>query len=157
GGASLTWENLTAVLPGSGGRPTKKLLQGLYGYAVPGRIVAIMGPSGSGKSTLLDSLSGRLARNVLQTGKVLLNGKKRRLDFGAVVSVKISRSLIILSTVSHFLQPNLSWASIPFSQSRRCVNKMKLQYYAYDFFNFLLFVDEFVCNQVELEYSLCTK
>ncbi|VAH15475.1 unnamed protein product [Triticum turgidum subsp. durum] len=88
GGASLTWENLTAVLPGSGGRPTKKLLQGLYGYAVPGRIVAIMGPSGSGKSTLLDSLSGRLARNVLQTGKVLLNGKKRRLDFGAVVSVK---------------------------------------------------------------------
>ncbi|VAH15470.1 unnamed protein product [Triticum turgidum subsp. durum] len=85
GGASLTWENLTAVLPGSGGRPTKKLLQGLYGYAVPGRIVAIMGPSGSGKSTLLDSLSGRLARNVLQTGKVLLNGKKRRLDFGAVI------------------------------------------------------------------------
>jgi hypothetical protein len=58
GGASLTWENLTAVLPGVGGRPTKKLLQGLYGYAVPGRIVAIMGPSGSGKSTLLDSLSG---------------------------------------------------------------------------------------------------
>jgi hypothetical protein len=62
GGASLTWENLTAVLPGSGGRATKKLLQGLYGYAVPGRIVAIMGPSGSGKSTLLDSLSGMPSR-----------------------------------------------------------------------------------------------
>jgi hypothetical protein len=58
GGASLTWENLTAVLPGSGGRGTKKLVQGLYGYAVPGRVVAVMGPSGSGKSTLLDSLSG---------------------------------------------------------------------------------------------------
>jgi len=58
GGASLTWENLTAVLPGGGGRATKKLVQGLYGYAVPGRVVAIMGPSGSGKSTLLDSLSG---------------------------------------------------------------------------------------------------
>jgi hypothetical protein len=58
GGASLTWENLTAVLPGGGGRATKKLVQGLYGYAVPGRVVVIMGPSGSGKSTLLDSLSG---------------------------------------------------------------------------------------------------
>jgi ABC-type transport system involved in cytochrome bd biosynthesis fused ATPase/permease subunit len=58
GGASLTWENLTAVLPGSGGQATKKLVQGLYGYAVPGRVVAVMGPSGSGKSTLLDSLSG---------------------------------------------------------------------------------------------------
>uniref|UniRef100_A0ACD5U634 Uncharacterized protein n=1 Tax=Avena sativa TaxID=4498 RepID=A0ACD5U634_AVESA len=98
GGASLTWENLTAVLPGSGGRPTKKLLQGLYGYAVPGRIVAIMGPSGSGKSTLLDSLSGRLARNVLQTGKVLLNGKKRRLDFGAVAYV--TQENVLLGTLT---------------------------------------------------------
>jgi ABC-type multidrug transport system fused ATPase/permease subunit len=61
GGASLTWENLTAVLPGGGGRATKKLVQGLYGYAVPGRVVAIMGPSGSGKSTLLDALSGILS------------------------------------------------------------------------------------------------
>lgn len=98
GGASLTWENLTAVLPGSGGRATKKLLQGLYGYAVPGRIVAIMGPSGSGKSTLLDSLSGRLARNVLQTGKVLLNGKKRRLDFGAVAYV--TQENVLLGTLT---------------------------------------------------------
>lgn len=65
GGASLTWENLTAVLPGGGGRATKKLVQGLYGYAVPGRVVAIMGPSGSGKSTLLDSLSGTCVRPAL--------------------------------------------------------------------------------------------
>ena len=77
GGASLTWENLTAVLPGGGGRATKKLVQGLYGYAVPGRVVAIMGPSGSGKSTLLDSLSGTswpplvfLARAACPRGKI---------------------------------------------------------------------------------------
>lgn len=30
---------------------------------------------------------GRLARNVVLTGKVLLNGKKRRLDYGVVVSI----------------------------------------------------------------------
>jgi hypothetical protein len=30
--------------------------------------------------------AGRLARNVVLTGKVLLNGKKRRLDYGIVVS-----------------------------------------------------------------------
>jgi hypothetical protein len=30
--------------------------------------------------------AGRLARNVVLTGKVLLNGKKRRLDYGLVVS-----------------------------------------------------------------------
>ncbi|XP_015698945.2 ABC transporter G family member 12-like [Oryza brachyantha] len=98
GGASLTWENLTAVLPGAGGRATKKLVQGLYGYAVPGRVVAIMGPSGSGKSTLLDALSGRLARNVLLTGKVLLNGKKRRLDYGVVAYV--TQENVLLGTLT---------------------------------------------------------
>jgi hypothetical protein len=33
--------------------------------------------------------AGRLARNVLLTGKVLLNGKKRRLDYGVLVSLLI--------------------------------------------------------------------
>ncbi|THU71337.1 hypothetical protein C4D60_Mb04t00340 [Musa balbisiana] len=51
--AYLVWEDLTAVLPNQ----PKKLIEGLSGYAVPGRIMAIMGPSGSGKSTLLDSLA----------------------------------------------------------------------------------------------------
>ncbi|VAH15473.1 unnamed protein product [Triticum turgidum subsp. durum] len=124
GGASLTWENLTAVLPGSGGRPTKKLLQGLYGYAVPGRIVAIMGPSGSGKSTLLDSL-WRLARNVLQTGKVLLNGKKRRLDFGAVAYVTqenvLLGTLTVRETVTYSAQLRLP-SSMSKAEVRRVVD-----------------------------------
>lgn len=59
GGLYLVWEDLSVVLPNfSNNKPTKRLLQGLYGYAEPGRIMAIMGPSGSGKSTLLDSLAG---------------------------------------------------------------------------------------------------
>ncbi|CAL9049680.1 unnamed protein product [Musa banksii] len=87
--AYLVWEDLTAVLPNyGGGRQPKKLIDGLSGYAVPGRIMAIMGPSGSGKSTLLDSLAGRLGRNVVLTGRVLLNGKKRRLDYGVVAYVR---------------------------------------------------------------------
>lgn len=58
-GTFLVWENLFSFLPNFGNnKPTKRLLQGLYGYAEPGRIMAIMGPSGSGKSTLLDSLAG---------------------------------------------------------------------------------------------------
>ena len=64
--AYLVWEDLTAVLPNyGGGRQPKKLIDGLSGYAVPGRIMAIMGPSGSGKSTLLDSLAGLLLLHVL--------------------------------------------------------------------------------------------
>ncbi|KAK4419589.1 ABC transporter G family member 15 [Sesamum alatum] len=83
----LSWEDLTVVLPNFGQGPTKKLLHGLNGYAEPGRIMAIMGPSGSGKSTLLDSLAGRLARNIVMTGNILVNGKKRRLDYGVVAYV----------------------------------------------------------------------
>lgn len=57
--AYLVWEDLTAVLPSYGGRKQpRKLLQGINGYAAPGRIMAIMGPSGAGKSTLLDALAG---------------------------------------------------------------------------------------------------
>ncbi|KAK1317871.1 ABC transporter G family member 15 [Acorus calamus] len=49
--------------------------------------MAIMGPSGSGKSTLLDSLAGRVGNNVVLTGQVLVNGKKRRMDYGVVAYV----------------------------------------------------------------------
>ncbi|KAM7482306.1 hypothetical protein LguiB_006889 [Lonicera macranthoides] len=75
-GVYLTWEELK-VRVGS-----KCILEGISGYASPGEIVAIMGPSGCGKSTLLDALSGRLASNTQQTGKVLINGHKQRLTYG---------------------------------------------------------------------------
>lgn len=57
-GSFLAWQDLRVVLPNFGKGPTKRLLNGLNGYAEPGRIMAIMGPSGSGKSTLLDALAG---------------------------------------------------------------------------------------------------
>lgn len=56
----LAWEELSVVLPNFGNGNSRRLLDGLSGFAEPGRIMAIMGPSGSGKSTLLDSLAGSL-------------------------------------------------------------------------------------------------
>ncbi|MED6135402.1 ABC transporter G member 15 [Stylosanthes scabra] len=115
----LVWEDLTVVVPnfGNGGH-TRRLLNGLNGYAEPNRLMAIMGPSGSGKSTLLDSLAdvvawydsnhamleynnnelGRVARNVILSGNVLLNGKKRRLDYGGVAYV--TQEDILLGTLT---------------------------------------------------------
>ncbi|KAH6812335.1 ABC-2 type transporter family protein, partial [Perilla frutescens var. frutescens] len=85
GASFLAWEDLTAVLPNFGNGPTRRLINGLTGYALPGRIMAVMGPSGSGKSTFLDSLAGRLSRNVVLSGNVLLNGKiKKSLHYGIV-------------------------------------------------------------------------
>lgn len=98
GVAYFVWEDLTVVLPNFGHGPTKKLLHGIHGYAEPGRIMAIMGPSGSGKSTLLDSLAGRLSSNVVMTGNVLLNGKKRRLDYGVVAYV--TQEDVLLGTLT---------------------------------------------------------
>lgn len=57
-GSFLAWEDLRVILPNFGKGPTKRILNGLNGFAEPGKIMAIMGPSGSGKSTLLDSLAG---------------------------------------------------------------------------------------------------
>ncbi|KAI6699528.1 hypothetical protein NL676_013852 [Syzygium grande] len=59
-GMLLTWKDLwvTATDRSKGTHP---ILQGLTGYAEPGRMLAIMGPSGSGKSTLLDALGVREA------------------------------------------------------------------------------------------------
>lgn len=58
GGMYLVWEEVTVMVPNFGSGPTRRLLNGLTGYAEPGRILAVMGPSGSGKSTLLDALAG---------------------------------------------------------------------------------------------------
>lgn len=57
-GMYLVWEDLTVVVPNFGNGHTRRLLDGLSGFAEPNRIMAIMGPSGSGKSTLLDALAG---------------------------------------------------------------------------------------------------
>ncbi|XP_054799077.1 ABC transporter G family member 15-like [Prosopis cineraria] len=97
-GSCLVWEDLTVVLPNFGKGPTKRLLNGLHGYAEPGRIMAIMGPSGSGKSTLLDSLAGRLSKNVVMTGNIFLNGKKKRLDYGDVAYV--TQEDVLLGTLT---------------------------------------------------------
>lgn len=62
----LVWENLSVMVPNLwNGQKRRLLLDGLTGYAEPGRIMAIMGPSGSGKSTLLDSLAGFLSLSIL--------------------------------------------------------------------------------------------
>ncbi|XP_072996456.1 ABC transporter G family member 1-like [Typha latifolia] len=93
----LTWEDLwVSALDGKrGGVP---ILSGLNGFAQPGEVLAIMGPSGCGKSTLLDTLAGRLASNVNQTGQILINGRRQKLAFGT--SAYVTQDDVLMTTLT---------------------------------------------------------
>ncbi|KAJ8770944.1 hypothetical protein K2173_022116 [Erythroxylum novogranatense] len=95
----LVWQDLTVVLPNFGNGPTRRLLDGLNGYAEPGKIMAIMGPSGSGKSTLLDTLAGRLSGNLVMAGSIFINGKKIRQDYNGVAYVTQENTMLGTLTV----------------------------------------------------------
>ncbi|KAK7363115.1 hypothetical protein VNO77_05248 [Canavalia gladiata] len=97
-GVFLTWEDLwVTVSNGKNGR--KPILKGLKGYAKPGQHLAIMGPSGCGKSTLLDALAGRLGSKTKQTGKILINGRKQELAYGATAYVTEDDTILKTLTV----------------------------------------------------------
>ncbi len=57
--ATLSFRNITYTVPNSLGDKDLILLDNVSGFAMPGRITAIMGITGAGKTTLLDVLSGR--------------------------------------------------------------------------------------------------
>ena len=65
---------------------TKQLLHGVSGYALPGRVLGLMGASGAGKSTLLDVLAGRKNTGVLGGGITLNGFPKEEATFNRVTA-----------------------------------------------------------------------
>eukprot|EP01018_Ginkgo_biloba_P004785 Gb_21000 [translate_table: standard] len=96
-GIWLTWKDLWVIVSNQK-EGNKTLLQGLTGYAQPGKVLAIMGPSGSGKSTLLDTLAGRLSASTRQTGDILVNGRRQRLSYGT--SAYVTQDDMLMSTLT---------------------------------------------------------
>lgn len=74
----FTWKNLNydVQLPNE----TRRLLDNVSGYVVPGKMTALMGESGAGKTTLLNVLAQRVTTGVV-TGDCLVNGKELPLSF----------------------------------------------------------------------------
>jgi ABC-type glutathione transport system ATPase component len=73
--AYLQFQNLSywVTLPSG---EVKQLLDNVFGYARPGRLVALIGKSGAGKSTLLDVLAGKKTGGRLE-GTILVNGQPK--------------------------------------------------------------------------------
>ncbi|KAJ7196400.1 pleiotropic drug resistance ABC transporter [Mycena pura] len=74
----FSWQNLNYVVPVKDG--TRKLLDDVSGYVVPGKLTALMGESGAGKTTLLNVLAERTTTGVVQ-GDIFVNGHAPPRDF----------------------------------------------------------------------------
>ncbi|XVE83109.1 hypothetical protein DITRI_Ditri16bG0061200 [Diplodiscus trichospermus] len=115
-GIFLIWIDLWVAVSG-GKRGSRAILQGLTGYAEPGKVLAIMGPSGSGKSSLLDALAGRLSSDTQQTGQILINGRKETLAFGTSAYVTQDDTLMTTLTVREAVYYSAQF-QLPDSMSR---------------------------------------
>ncbi|KAJ5612686.1 ABC multidrug transporter atrF [Penicillium lagena] len=74
----FTWSNVEYTVPYGNG--TRKLLNGVNGYAKPGVMIALMGASGAGKTTLLNTLAQRQKMGVV-SGDMLVDGHPLGADF----------------------------------------------------------------------------
>ncbi|POM74939.1 Pleiotropic drug resistance protein ABC Superfamily, partial [Phytophthora palmivora] len=65
----------TVRAPAGPGQPVQSLdlLKSVTGYALPGKITALMGSTGAGKTTLMDVIAGRKTEGTIK-GTILLNG-----------------------------------------------------------------------------------
>ncbi|KAF7374594.1 Brefeldin A resistance protein [Mycena sanguinolenta] len=74
----FSWQNLSYSVPVKDG--TRKLLDNVSGYVIPGKLTALMGESGAGKTTLLNVLAERTTTGVV-SGHIFVNGLAPPHDF----------------------------------------------------------------------------
>ncbi|CAJ1912482.1 unnamed protein product [Sphenostylis stenocarpa] len=109
---AMVWEDLTVEVQK---KKKKVVLNGITGFAKPARVLAVMGPSGCGKTTFLDSFTGKLAPNLVMTGNILINGKKKSLN---------SREVSYVAQEDLFLGTLTVKETIAFSANMRLPSKM---------------------------------
>ncbi|GKT83718.1 ABC drug exporter [Colletotrichum tofieldiae] len=71
GRSVFTFKDINYTVPYGNGE--RRLLNGICGYAKPGKMIALMGSSGAGKTTLLNTIAQRQKVGVV-SGEMLVNG-----------------------------------------------------------------------------------
>ncbi|RVX69765.1 hypothetical protein B0A52_06410 [Exophiala mesophila] len=78
-GGTLTWHNLCLDIQLMGQR--RRLLDGVSGMVLPGKLTCLMGVSGAGKTTLLDTLAQRQNTVGEVSGSIAVDGEALRPSF----------------------------------------------------------------------------
>ncbi|KAF6819474.1 ABC drug exporter [Colletotrichum plurivorum] len=78
GQSVFTFKDVTYTVPYGNGE--RRLLNGVSGYAKPGKMIALMGSSGAGKTTLLNTIAQRQKVGVV-SGEMLVNGASLGAEF----------------------------------------------------------------------------
>ncbi|KAJ5016581.1 Brefeldin A resistance protein [Colletotrichum sp. SAR 10_99] len=78
GKSVFTFKNINYTVPYGNGE--LQLLNGVCGYARPGKMIALMGSSGAGKTTLLNTIAQRQKVGVV-SGEMLINGSPLGAEF----------------------------------------------------------------------------
>ncbi|OLN88285.1 ABC transporter G family member 19 [Colletotrichum chlorophyti] len=78
GQSVFTFKDINYTVPYGNGE--RQLLNGVCGYAKPGKMIALMGSSGAGKTTLLNTIAQRQKVGVV-SGQMLINGSSLGAEF----------------------------------------------------------------------------
>ncbi|CAC34990.2 plasma membrane brefeldin A efflux transporter Bfr1 [Schizosaccharomyces pombe] len=121
----FSWRNLNYDIQIKGEH--RRLLNGVQGFVVPGKLTALMGESGAGKTTLLNVLAQRVDTGVV-TGDMLVNGRgldstfQRRTGYVQQQDVHIGESTVreALRFSAALRQP----ASVPLSEKYEYVESV---------------------------------
>ena len=99
---TLAWRDLWyTVYPAGRDKPSRDILKGLSGAALPHHVMALMGPTGSGKTSLLNVLSGRVPAGGILSGEVTVNGQARSEDFNERVAYVMQEELLFAFLTVH--------------------------------------------------------
>ena len=97
----FSWQNVCLSIPISNEKP-KVILNEITGQIKAGQVVAIMGGSGAGKSSMLNTLAGRISKDSILSGDILVDGKERDHGYWKLQCAYVEQDDVLFPNLSVF-------------------------------------------------------